>query len=188
MPAGSSIPPPFSGYWAWVRDELKTKAGEKWVMSELSSLKRMFDDTQMTARDTKKIAEKPYVCTQKREIEKLKTWQDKVTNWRIPVILSIVVLILSAAGQYFSLKDGVEDGNEDRTAMQKTLEKIQDQQIETSRIIEDLKWQSEKNEESRDREMQLLFKKTTAKPKSESKPKVFRTKTVRTKTTKASNE
>lgn len=154
----TSIPPPSTGYWAWVRDELKVKADEKWVTSEISSLRRMFDDTKSVATDARKAAEKPYECIQRGEIEKLRNWQEKATNWKIPIIISIVVLIIGAAGQYFSLKDGVEDGNQARTQIQETLKKIEVQQTETSKVVEDLKYQDELNEEKRKKELRELLK------------------------------
>lgn len=185
MPAGSSIPPPFSGYWAWVRDELKTKASEKWVSSELSSLRRMFDDTKTVATDARKIAEKPYICNQTKEIEKLKGWQDKVSNWKIPVIISIVALIISAAGQYFSLKDSVDDGNQDRALMQETLKKIEEQQAESSKVIEDIKRQDEQREKKRNEELREMFKDMTSEMRKE--PKIFRSKRMKEKTAKVSD-
>ena len=139
----------------------------------------MFDDTKATATDARKVAEKPYVCSQMREIDKLKEWQDKISNWRIPVIISIVVLIISAAGQYFSLKDGVEDGKQDRILMQETLKKIEMQQAESSKIIEDIKRQDEQREKKRNEELKVLFKNMTSEMRKE--PRVFRTKTIKTK-------
>ena len=149
----NSVPPPSTGYWAWVKDELMTKADEKWVEAELRNLRRTFDDTKVTATDAKKSAEKPYVCMKEKEIEKLKTWQEQVTNWKIPVIVSIVVLIIGAVGQYFSLKDSVEDGNEARMEVQETLEKIQAQQVQTSETVEDLKYQQEYRNEKQMQEL-----------------------------------
>jgi len=163
----TSIPPPSTGYWAWVRDELKVKADEKWVISELNSLRRSFDDTKMTATDARRAAEKPYVCTQEKEIEKMKTWQEKVTNWKIPVIISIIILILSAAGQYFSLKDSVEDGNQAREEIQETLKKIEQKQIEASKVVEEIKQRDKQNEEIRKRELKALLKEVVSESKGD---------------------
>jgi len=172
-----SIPPPITGYWAWVREELKTKADEKWVISELKSLKRMFDDTKVTAKDAKTASEKPYRCSQEGEIEKLKMWQFKVTNWKIPAIVSIVVLVISAAGQYFSLKDSVEDGNQAREQVQKTLKVIEAKQDETSEIITEMKIQQARNEELRKEELEDFVKQVS----SETKADLLHTKKARVK-------
>ena len=171
----TSIPPPSTGYWAWVRDELKVKADEKWVTSEISSLRRMFDDTKVTATDARKAAERPYVCMQEKEIEKMKTWQEKVTNWKIPIIISIVILILSAAGQYFSLKDGVEDGNQARAEIQETLKKIETQQTETSKVVEEIKQRDKLNAETRKKELRELLKEIISGAKEDTPPRRTRT-------------
>jgi len=167
----ASIPPPITGYWAWVRDELKSKADEKWVISELKSLKRMFDDTKVTAKDAKVASERPYTCSQMDEIEKLKTWQFKVTNWKIPAIISIVVLVISAAGQYFSLKDSVEDGNQARVEVQTALEKIEAKQVETSEIITDMKAQISHQENKRAEDMRIWIKQVVSEVKDEIGPR-----------------
>ena len=169
--AKTSIPPPITGYWAWVRDELKSKADEKWAISELKSLRRMFDDTKVTAKDAKTVAERPYVCTQMREIEELKTWQYKITNWKIPAIISIVVLVISGVGQYFSLKDSVDDGNEARTEVQETLSKIEATQARTSEVITLMKEQISYSERQRSEDMKNLLQQVVSTMKDEVEPR-----------------
>jgi uncharacterized protein HemX len=171
----TSIPPPSTGYWGWIKYELKTKADEKWVISELKSLRRTFDDTKATATDARKTAEKPHECTQMKEIEKLKDWQYKVMNWKIPVLISIVVLVVGAAGQYFSLKDSVEDGNKDRQQVQETLKKIEERQHETSQIITEMKIQASENEKVRKEELEDFAKQLA----DELKPTITRTRSNR---------
>jgi hypothetical protein len=175
VPTKTSIPPPSTGYWAWVRDELRVKADEKWVTSELSALRRMFDDTKSTATDARKAAERPYVCMQEKEIEKMKTWQEKVTNWKIPIIISIVILIISAAGQYFSLKDGVEDGNQARAEIQETLKKIEAKQEETSKIVDEIKQRDKRNEETRKKDLRDLLKEIVSEKKETAPTRHVRT-------------
>lgn len=154
----TSIPPPTTGYWAWIRDELREKASEKWVTAEINSLRRTFDDTKVTAVDARRAAEKPSECIQRDEIEKLRNWQDSATNWKIPVIISIVVLVIGAAGQYFSLKDSVEDGRDARIEIQNTLQAIGEQQAATSQIVSELRAQDSQNEEKRKKELRELLK------------------------------
>jgi len=171
----TSVPPPSRGYWGWVRDELRSKADEKWVISEIKSLRRTFDDTKATATDARKAAEKPYECVQMKEIEKLRDWQYKVMNWKIPVLISIVVLIVGAAGQYFSLKDSVDDGNKDRQQVQETLKKIEARQHETSKVIIEMKLQAAENAKIRKEEMEDFAKQLA----DELSPTVTRTRSNR---------
>ena len=154
----SSIPPPFTGYWAWVRDELRTKANEKWVTSEISAIKRMIDDTKVTAVDARRSAEKPYICAQERTIEELRDFQKSLTNWKIPIIISVVLLILSAAGQYYTLKDSVDDGTEDREQVQETLKKIEQKQEETSKVVQEMKIREMRQDDELNEEIRVMFK------------------------------
>jgi negative regulator of sigma E activity len=166
----TSIPPPSIGYWGWIKYELKSKADEKWVVSELRALRRSFDDTKSTVTDVRKVAEKPYECKQMKEIDKLKDWQYKVMSWKIPAVISLVVLILGAAGQYFSLKDSVEDGNQAREEVQKTLKHIQVQQAETSKAIVEIKEQATISEIERRRDMEDFAKQVAKELKPEPVP------------------
>lgn len=170
MPTKTSIPPPNNGYWNWVREELRSKANEKWVTSEISALKRMVDDTKVTAVDARKEAGKPYSCSQMKAIEELRDWQRGITNWKIPVIISIVLLILSAAGQYYTLKDSVEDGAEDREMFKETLIEIQKQQQETSKIVSDIQVRNEAKDEELNEELKEFFEELVEDLKDSDRP------------------
>ena len=107
--------------------------------SELKSLGRVLEDTKTTATEAKNKAEKPHLCKQEIEIGKLREWQLKAMNLKIPLIISLLVLIIAAVGQYFTLRDGVDDAREDLILVRETLKEIKENREENSKIIEKLR-------------------------------------------------
>jgi len=118
---------------AWIREDIKelkdNKADDSYVRSELDSIKSTSDRIRKTAEEALK---KEHHCSQSEVINKMqrtieKIWKtlDSWKNVKIGVIISVIVIIVAATGNYFVLSSNVNSNT-------KTISEIKITQKETN--------------------------------------------------------
>jgi len=170
MGVESSAPPKSTGGWSWVQRALTEKADEKWVESEIKGVRDFLDDTKKIALKAKKVAESTHMCNKEEDIKQLKTFQYKLTSFKIPAIITVITFVIAAAGQYFTLKDAVEDGNQDQVVIQKTLKAIEQKQKDTSVVIEKMKTEDPRQDRKQNEELREMFREVLAEVRADIKP------------------
>ncbi len=181
---GNSISsPPSSTSLSLFRNDLdrldREKANKDWVTSELKSLGKSLDNTSKIATEAEEKAGGQHMCVKEKDIEKLQAWHDKFMSWKMGGILALIVAVSAGIAQYFSLKDAVDDGAQDRIVMQETLKTIAADKVTVSKkaikeVVRDMteneRIVSEKRNKKRNEEIRKLFKEVVAEVRADIKP------------------
>lgn len=141
LPSGSS-----SGNW--IRLELNKKSDEKWVEAKL-------EPVEATAKEAKNIA-----LASKRDWGRIK----------LGAVISIVVLVVSGIGQYFALKDSVEDNQEDLVEVKTEVAGVKGEVKKVKAIVEESKKEQKESDKKQLEEIKSAIKGAMHEVKADIRP------------------
>jgi len=151
----SSAPPPPS--WSWVKNELDTKANEKYVDVKIDSLQKGLDETKKIALSARKKAGE-HMCVKESSLDKItkdieiqsaniEGIRKTLDGWKtikIVVIIAIIGVIGAAFKQYYSLTGTVEGTTEKVEEVQVSVKKLENSQESLRVAFEGVKVEEEK--------------------------------------------
>ena len=137
---GSSLPPNAkSSSMSMLRENLGQKADEKWVKAKIDPLKEDIDETKKIALSARKKAMEPHECTQDEAIKDMMKAINGWKNVKILALISVGVVIVGVIGQFFALKDGVEDNQAAITDVQDDVAQVKGSIVQARIEVQEVK-------------------------------------------------